>query len=73
MELTPIKIIITVNSVPNKMFKKRFIFGPRTTDSATIREGIAKSIDATNSFVGLSRMFSPVIKLLILSGVYSSK
>ena len=55
------------------MFSMRLTFDCSMTDNATIRDGIAKIIDAINKAVGLSKMFSPVIKLSAFPGVYSSK
>ena len=65
--------IIIVNNVPNMIFRIRFIFGLSIIDAATITEEIAKIIDAISSLIGLSKLFSPVIKLFTLSGVYNSK
>jgi hypothetical protein len=47
----------------------RFIFGLRMTDAPTITDGIAKIIVAINNLVGLSKIFSPVIKPFTFSGV----
>ena len=47
----------------------RLIFGLRIIDAATITEEIAKIIDAISNLVGLSKLFSPEIKLFTLSGV----
>ena len=66
-------IIISVNKVPNKIFRIRFVFGLRIIDAATIIEGIAIINVVSNNLVGLFKTFSPVIRLFTLSGVYSSK
>ena len=64
---------MSVNSVPKTIFRMRLIMGFRIIDKAIIIAGIAKTMDAINNFVGLSKLCSPVIRPPTFSGTYSSK
>jgi hypothetical protein len=60
MEVMAINIKNTVKNIPKMMFNHRLIEGFKRIDRQTIKQGIAKSADAKNNFVGLSKIFDPL-------------
>lgn len=68
-----ISSIIAVNRIPKTRFRIRLIFGFRRIDIAIMIGGIAKTRDAINNFVGLSKIFSPVTRPSTFLGTYNSK
>ena len=67
----PIATIIKVKMEPKKIFNILFKTGLSKIDPATIIEGIAITIDAISSLIGLSKLLFPEMRLSTLSGVYN--
>ncbi len=52
---------MAVKNTPNTIFSHLFTAGFKSIDKQIIKEGMANSIDAKNSFTGLSRLLLPSI------------